>query len=243
MRMSHPVCIIGAMDEEISEFLAHGIISRKSQRKCFCVYEASLFDYPVIIIKCGVGKVFASLITQYAIGEYQPSAVISTGVAGSLSEKLSIGDVVVSSDCVHHDMDARALGFERGRIPYTEARFFAADKNLAKSALSADLESRDHKIVSGRILTGDQFISGVRGENHRYLTEELKGMAVDMETAAIGQVCFVNEIPFVSVRTISDNADHEAHIDFNKFLPIVASNSFHIVKHVLRDASIPFLNR
>ncbi len=144
-----------------------------------------------------------------------------------------IGDVVVSADCVQHDMDARALGFERGRIPYTDSKFFKADEGLAAMALSARLESRENKVVAGRILTGDQFISGIRGESHDFLTTELGGDAIDMESAAIAQVCSVNETPFVSVRTISDYADSTAHVDFNTFLPIVASNSFQIVKQIL----------
>jgi 5'-methylthioadenosine/S-adenosylhomocysteine nucleosidase len=118
--MNRPVvCIIGAMDEEMREFLSHANISKVVQRRTFSVHEGSLLDVPVVMVKCGVGKVFASLITQSVIGEYHPSAVISTGVAGSLSENLRIGDVVVSQDCVQHDMDARAIGFERGRIPKT----------------------------------------------------------------------------------------------------------------------------
>jgi adenosylhomocysteine nucleosidase len=229
-----PVCIIGAIEEEIAEFLAHARVSRIAPRGFFSVHEAALFGAPVVIVRCGVGKVFAALIAQYLIGEYRPAAVVSTGVAGALSGRLGIGDVVVGADCAHHDMDARGLGFERGRIPYTDLRFFPADKDLAARALAAHLESRGHNIVSGRILTGDQFISGVRGENHRVLTEELGGDAVDMESAAIAQVCHVNETPFVSVRTISDYADHSAHVDFRQFLPVVASNSFHIVKRVLR---------
>ena len=232
--MAGPVCIIGAMDEEITEFLSHAKGSKVVQRKSIQLHEASLFDVPVIVVKCGVGKVFAALITQLVIDEYHPSAIISTGVAGALSSVLAIGDVVVSSDCAQHDMDVRALGFERGHIPFTDLRFFQADEKLAGLALSADLESREHKIVSGRILTGDQFISADHWESHRYLKDELKGDACDMETAAIAQVCTVNEVPFVSIRTISDHADHSAHIDFNKFLPVVASNSFHIVKQVLK---------
>ena len=237
--MSHPgICIIGAMDEEISGFLSQSRISKTIQRKSFLIHEAVLFGFPVTIVKCGVGKVFASLITQHILDAYHPSAVISTGVAGSLSADLRIGDVVVSRDCAHHDMDAMALGFERGRIPYTDLRFLAADENLCRLALSASLDPSGNKIVSGRILTGDQFISGVRGERHRFLTEELEGDAIDMESAAIAQVCFVNETPFVSIRTISDYADGSAHVDFNEFLPIVAGNSFKIVGHILRESSI-----
>ena len=226
------ICIIGAMDEEIQEFLFHAKVSKTVEWKMFRIYEATLFNVPVVVMKCGVGKVFASLITQHVIDEYCPSCVISTGVAGALSKTLRIGDVVVSRDSAQHDMDARALGFARGNIPYTDLRFFKADEKLGALALSADLES-EHKIVPGRILSGDQFISVDHVESHRFLTEEFVGDAVDMETAAIAQVCLINETPFVSVRTISDYADHSAHIDFTKFLPVIASNSFHIIRKML----------
>jgi adenosylhomocysteine nucleosidase len=234
---SSGICIVGAMDEEIEGFLSHGRILKTHEHAFFCVYEASLFDLPVTIVKCGVGKVFAALITQHVIDTFRPRAVVSTGVAGAVSKNLRIGDVIVSQDCVQHDMDVRALGFERGRIPFTDFRFFPADENLRRLALSATLESPDHTVVSGRILTGDQFMSGIGEESYRFLTQELKGDAVDMESAAIAQVCFINEIPFVSVRTISDYANSTAHIDFNAFLPVIVHNSFRIVKQILLSHS------
>lgn len=231
--------IIGAMVEEVEEFLAHAAVDRVVDRGAFHVHEAVLCGVPVAIIKCGVGKVFAAMITQHVIDAYSPAAVISTGVAGGLSKNLSIGDVVVSRDCVHHDLDTRALGFPRGHIPYTDLRFFTADEDLVRLALSADLENRRHKAVAGRIVTGDQFIYGDRAATHGYLTEELEGDAVDMESAAIAQVCRVNGTPFVSVRTLSDMADGSAHVDYVQFLPEVANNSFHIVKAVLEGVRAP----
>jgi adenosylhomocysteine nucleosidase len=227
------IAVIGAMKEEVAEFLAHATVTRVVDRGAFHVHEALLCGKPVVIIRCGVGKVFAAMITQHVIDAYAPAAVVSTGVAGGLSKDLAIGDVVVSRDCIHHDLDTSALGFPRGRIPYTDLRFFAADETLAALALSADLESRSHRVVPGRIVTGDQFIHGDRATTHPYLTDELQGDAVDMESAAIAQVCTVNKTPFVSVRTLSDMADGSAGVDYEKFLPEVASNSFHIVKAVL----------
>jgi adenosylhomocysteine nucleosidase len=224
--------IIGAMDEEVAEFLAHARVDRVVEKPHFKVHEGVLFGSTVAIVKCGVGKVFASLITQYLIDRYAPEAVISTGVAGGLASRLAIGDVVASRDCIQHDMDVRALGFDRGHIPYSELRIFWGDETLLKRALRAKLES-GHKVSSGRILTGDQFISGERHETHGHLTTELQGDAVDMESAAIAQVCFVNEVRFLSVRTISDKADGTAHVDFNTFLPEVAKNSFDVVRGIL----------
>src|SRR5690606_76459 len=152
--------IIGAMVEEVEEFLAHARVTRVVDRGAFHIHEAVMCDVPVAIIKCGVGKVFAAMITQHVIDTYAPASVISTGVAGGLSPALSIGDVVVSRDCLHHDLDTSALGFPRGRIPYTDYRFFAGDDTLVRLAVAADLGDRTHKLVAGRILTGDQFIHG-----------------------------------------------------------------------------------
>jgi 5'-methylthioadenosine/S-adenosylhomocysteine nucleosidase len=224
--------IIGAMEEEVAEFLAHAKVTRVTERPHFKVHEGMLFGAPVAIVKCGVGKVFAALITQHLIDRYAPSAVISTGVAGGLSPNLSIGDVVASRDCIQHDMDVAALGFARGHIPFSDLRVFWGDEALLKRALRAKLES-GHRVSSGRILTGDQFIAGARHETHGHLTAELQGDAVDMESAAIAQVCFVNEVPFLSVRTISDKADGTAHVDFNAFLPEVVRNSFAVVRGIL----------
>jgi adenosylhomocysteine nucleosidase len=224
--------IIGAMEEEVAEFLAHARVTRVVERPHFKVHEATLFGAPVVIVKCGVGKVFAALITQYLADHYPLSAVISTGVAGGLAANLSIGDVVVSRDCIHHDMDVRALGFVRGHIPFTDFRIFWGDEALLSRALAAKLES-GHRVAAGRILTGDQFISGARHETHGHLTEELEGDAVDMESAAIAQVCFINAVPFVSVRTLSDKADGTAHVDFNAFLPEIVRNSFAVVRSVI----------
>ncbi len=231
-RSARPVAIIGAMEEEVAEFLAHAEDVRATERGTFRIHEGMLFGKPVVIVKCGVGKVFAAMVAQHAIDRHDPSAVISTGVAGGLSPDFGIGDVVVSRDCAHHDMDARALGFALGHIPYSDLRFFVTDAGLADRALGARLAT-GHKVAAGRILTGDQFISGDRHSTHGHLTGELEGDAVDMETAAIAQVCNAHGVPFLSVRTISDKADGSAHVDFNAFLPQVAKNSFDVVRGVL----------
>jgi adenosylhomocysteine nucleosidase len=224
--------IIGAMEEEVAAFLAAAEGVRATEGGAFRIHEGTLSGAPVIIVKCGVGKVFAAMVAQHVIDRYAPSAMISTGVAGGLSPRLDIGDVVVSRDCAHHDMDARAMGFALGHIPYSDLRFFQTDAALARKALGVRLAS-GHKVVSGRILTGDQFIAGARDETHGHLTQELEGDAVDMETAAIAQVCGAHGVPFLSVRTISDKADGTAHVDFPAFLPEVARNSFDVVRGIL----------
>jgi 5'-methylthioadenosine/S-adenosylhomocysteine nucleosidase len=184
-----------------------------------------------ILVKSGIGKVFSALVSQHLIDAYSPSAMIFTGVAGALNPAYEIGDVVVSRDCIQHDVDGLALGFSRGNILYTDLKVFAADAALAAAALSATADG--HKIHSGRILTGDQFMTRDEINHHRYLMDELHGDAVEMEGGAMAQVCAVNGLPYVVVRTISDRADGDAVHDFNRFLPVVARNSYAIVRHIL----------
>ena len=225
------VGILGAMDAEISEFLSHAEKLEHTGWRGFDFHRLRLRGREVILVKCGIGKVFSALVSQHLIDTYLPSALIFTGVAGALNPDYAIGDVVVSRDCIQHDVDGRAMGFARGNLLFTDLKVFAADAGLLASALSARTEG--HKIHSGRILTGDQFLTRDEINHHRYLIEELNGDAVEMEGGAMAQVCAVNGLPFVVIRTISDRADGDAVHDFNRFLPVIARNSFAIVDHIL----------
>jgi len=225
--------IIGAMDSEVERYLKEATINQTIQWDIFTLYEAQLFGKDVVIVKSGVGKVFASMLCERLIDEYKIKAILFTGVAGALAKDLNIGDVVISSDCIQYDMDVEALGFSRGTIPYTKYRNFVSDPNLRKLAMTAKLER--NQIFEGRILTGDQFLTKKETDQFTYLIQELKGYAVEMEGAAVAQVCTLNKTPFLIVRTISDKADGTALEDFTKFLPIVAQNSFVIVKTILQN--------
>ncbi len=224
--------IIGALDAEIDEYVMHLKNPVKRTWKEFIVYEGILFNKNVIVAKSGVGKVFAALTTQRLIDAYQPKCVIFSGVAGALNVTYDIGDVVIAEDCIQHDLDATGLGFPRGTIPYTDYRYFQSDEKLVDIALSANIP---HTIYKGRILTGDQFLTKKEINDYKYLSEELKGDVIEMEGAAVGLVCTLNEIPFVIIRTIADKANEEASLNFKNFLPEVAANSFHIVHHILNE--------
>ncbi|MBI2668894.1 5'-methylthioadenosine/adenosylhomocysteine nucleosidase [Candidatus Woesearchaeota archaeon] len=223
--------IIGAMDDEIKMYVKHLTKVIEIKYKTLTFYSGRLQGKDVVVVKSGVGKVFAAMICQYLINRFKIEMVLFTGVGGSLNKDLEIGDVVVSEDSVHHDFDAMALGFPRGNISYTHYRFFKAEKKLMELALKAKLDK--NKIISGRILTGDQFLTHKEKQEQAYLTEELKGDCVEMEGAAVAQVCVINEIPHLIVRTVSDKADGTAVEDYNKFFPIVAHNSFKIVEFVV----------
>ncbi|HIG93923.1 TPA: 5'-methylthioadenosine/adenosylhomocysteine nucleosidase [Candidatus Woesearchaeota archaeon] len=228
--------IIGAMDEEIVMYKEHLVDRKEVTYKTLMFYTGKLQGKEVIVVKSGVGKVFAAMTCQYLIDRFNVNIVLFTGVGGSLNPILNIGDVVVSRDSAHHDFNATALGFPRGNISYTQYRFFKADTKLVELALKTKIGK--HKIIAGRILTGDQFLTHKEKQEYRYLTEELKGDCVEMEGAAVAQVCVINEIPHLIVRTVSDKADGTAVQDYNQFFPIVANNSFKIVEFVVSHLKI-----
>ncbi|MDR1932793.1 MAG: 5'-methylthioadenosine/adenosylhomocysteine nucleosidase [Spirochaetales bacterium] len=226
------IAIVGALDGEIAEFLA--VLENKKEEKWtdFTFYMGKIEDKDVIVTKCGVGKVMAALVAQRLIDTCKPEAFIFTGLAGGLSANLEIGDTLVAEDCMQHDMNAISLGFKRGEIPYSPYRILPCDRALVDLAMQYVPEAG--KVVKGRILTGDQFITNRSLKSLQYLYDDLAGDAVEMEGAAIGLVATVNKIPFLLVRIISDRADTYAHIDFQSFLPKASRNSLQFIRHILR---------
>jgi adenosylhomocysteine nucleosidase len=223
--------LIGAMEAEVAEVLRHALILREDVWSRFTLYHVSLFGRRCVVVRCGVGKVFAAMVAQHLIDAFQPRHMVFTGVAGCLNPAFEIGDVVISRDLMQHDVNGQPLGFPRGQLLYTDLQVFSADANLIHSAMQAQLEGPNLHL--GRILTGDQFMSRESLEAHAYLTAEMAGDAVEMEGAAMAQVCHLHAVPFLVVRTLSDRADGEAVKDFTAFLPIVARNSYAVLRAIL----------
>ena len=191
-------------------------------------YEGTLRGKDVVIVQCGIGKVNAGICVQILADLFQVDAVINTGVAGSLRAEINIGDIVVSTDACEHDMDVTALGYKQGIIPQMKESFFKADRQLVEAAIEVCREvNPDINVYEGRVLSGDQFISGEEIKNK--LIDLFDGFCTEMEGAAIAHAAFLNEIPYVVIRAISDKADGSAHMDYPEFERAAAAHSVKLV--------------
>jgi adenosylhomocysteine nucleosidase len=227
------IALIGAMNEEIELLIKH-MEQVKESAKAGVIYREGLFlGKQVVVCKSGVGKVNAAVTTQILIDQFEVEAVIFTGVAGALDPELNIGDIVVSSECMQHDMDVTALGFPRGVIPYEEISIFTADAGLVKLAAASSNKLFQGRIKLGRVLSGDQFIAD--REVVRQLHTELAGTCTEMEGSAVAQVCSMNQIPYVVIRSMSDKADGSAHVNFTEFTKQASENSYKIVEDMIRQ--------
>lgn len=225
--------IIGAMPEEI-ELLVAGMERTTARTKAGIPFmEGTFKGKSVVVCKSGVGKVNAAVTTQILIDSFGVEAVIFTGVAGALDPGLEVGDLVVSEDCVQHDVDASALGYPKGTIPYQDTSVFPADSGLKRLAYETGERLFPGRVKLGRVLSGDQFIADkalVEG-----LRTGLSGVCTEMEGAAVAHVCHMNGIPFVVIRSMSDKADGSADVSFAEFTVLAARHSFSIVEAMVES--------
>lgn len=218
--------LIGAMDEEIEWLLTGMEQSEEIIRAGIRYVKGSFQGKSVVVCKSGVGKVNAAVTTQIMIDQLGVSKVLFTGVAGAVHPDLSIGDIVISTECIQHDFDVSALGFSRGVIPYQEVSAFPANKDLIALAEQACREVANGNYILGKVLSGDQFIAN--RDTVAWLHNEMEGACVEMEGASVAQVCYMNNVPFVIIRSMSDKADGSAHVNFTEFT-IEASKRSHAI--------------
>jgi len=223
--------IIGAMDEELQPLLKELILCRKEIKAKMEFNFGKLYGKDIVIVRSGIGKVNAAICTQILIDDFMVDKIINVGIAGGVGEKVSPGDVVIASDLVQHDMDTSAFGDRIGQIPRLEIFDFKCDKSLIDMATSSCKNMEGNNWFLGRIVTGDQFIADL--EKIKWISKEFDAMACEMEGGSIAQVCYLNDIPFVVIRSISDNAENNAHMDYEKFKFVAVSNSTKILKNML----------
>ncbi|OAS13548.1 5'-methylthioadenosine/adenosylhomocysteine nucleosidase [Paenibacillus oryzisoli] len=227
------IALIGAMNEEIELLVSHMTDINETVKAGITFREGTYFGKDVVVCRTGVGKVNAAVTTQILIDQFGVEAVIFTGVAGALDPELQIGDLVISTECVQHDMDVTALGFPRGVIPYADNSVYTANPKLVALAVASGEKLFAGKVKQGRVLSGDQFIAS--REVVASLYHELNGVCVEMEGSSVAQVCAMNGVPYVVLRSMSDKADGSAHVNFAEFTVIASENSYKMVEDMVKS--------
>lgn len=225
--------IIGAMDLE-TELLKNRMtdIEVKEVAGLF-FFKGKLMGKQVIVVTCGIGKTNSALCTQILISEFKVSRVINTGVSGAIHDDLNVGDLVISTDCMHHDFDCTGFGYDYGIIPRMNTSVFEADATLIDLAYEASKAVvSGQKVMKGRIVSGDQFVSSM--EKKTFIENTFKALTTEMESASIAHVCALNRIPYVIIRGMSDKADGSAHVNFDEFAKEAADRSSQIVMAMLQ---------
>ncbi|GIQ68314.1 5'-methylthioadenosine/S-adenosylhomocysteine nucleosidase [Xylanibacillus composti] len=230
--MNGNVGIIGAMKEEIELLRQAMQLDRVIEHAGITFLQGKLHDRDVIVCQSGVGKVNAAVCTQLLIDRFHVQAILFTGVAGALDPSMDIGDIVISRDCMQHDMDASPLGFAKGEIPYAPRSVFAADARLIEIAEQVGQARFPGRMRVGRVLSGDQFIAdrAVVEKLHR----DMGGSCTEMEGAAVAQVCDMNDIPFLIIRSMSDKADGSADVNFAEFTVEASRRSFNMIDGIVQ---------
>ena len=221
--------IIGAMELEVEELKAEMTVSSIFTRAGMEFYEGRLNGANVVVVRSGIGKVNAALCVQILVDVFQVSHIINTGVAGSLNADLDIGDILISKDAVHHDMDVTIFGYQLGEVPQMGIREFPADERLAALAESSCRKvNPEINVRLGHVVSGDQFISSK--EVKERLINLFHGDCAEMEGASIAHSAYLNKVPFVIIRAISDKADDSAEMDYPTFERAAAKHSARLVK-------------
>lgn len=226
--------IIGAMELEVETLKSEMSVSKIVKKANMDFYEGTLNGANVVIVRSGIGKVNASLCTQILVDIFNVTHIINTGVAGSLNAKLDIGDILVSKDALHHDVDVTIFGYKLGEVPQLGLREFPADEHLVTLALEACRKvNPDIHAIPGRVVSGDQFIS--ENEIKEKLIQEFHGDCAEMEGASIAHGAYLNHVPFVIIRAISDKADNSAEMDYPTFEAAAAKHSAALVRELVKN--------
>ena len=224
--------IIGAMEVEVATLKSQMNIKNVVTKASMEFNEGTIGNTEVVIVRSGVAKVNAGICVQILVDMFNVTHVINTGVAGSLDAKINIGDIVLSTDACYHDVDATVFGYKKGEVPQLGIHAFPADASLREAAKAAIKKAApDLGVFEGRVCSGDQFVSSP--DVKKAIIDEQGGMCTEMEGAAIAQACYLNKIPFVIIRAISDKADGSDIVDYPVFEEKAAHDCAALVKEMI----------
>lgn len=224
--------IIGAMEQEVAQLKEAMEVKERVEQAAMVFFCGKLCGKEVVIVQSGIGKVNAGICAQILVDKFHVDMLINTGVAGALDARLNIGDMVISTDAVQHDMDVTRLGYKEGQIPGVDVLAFPADELLTQKAAEANEEANpDIATFTGRVASGDQFIAE-NGVKERIISR-FGAMCTEMEGAAIAQTAYLNHISYVIIRAISDKADNSADMDYPTFEKQAIAHSVRLVQNLL----------
>ena len=224
--------IIGAMEEEVAALKEAMEIEEVKEIASMKFCKGKLCGKDAVVVRSGVGKVNAAICAQILAGQFGVDALINTGIAGSLDARIDIGDMVISTDAIHHDMDASAFGDPVGQVPRMDTFTFPADERIAKLAKEVNEEvNPEIKTFLGRVATGDQFVASKEVKDR--IVGNFQALCTEMEGAGIAHAAYLNKIPYVIIRAISDKADNSAQMDYPTFEKLAIAHSVKLVKNLL----------
>ena len=226
--------IIGAMDEEVEQIKTIMQDVEVTTKASMNFFKGTISGKEVVVVRSGIGKVNAGMCAQILVDLFNVDAIINTGIAGSLNANIDIGDIVLSTDTLQHDMDATGFGYELGVIPRMETSIFEASKELRDLAKRCcEKVNPEISVFEGRVVSGDQFISDKAKKE--FLIEQFQGYCTEMEGAAIAQAAYLNQVPFLIIRAISDKADDSATEDYPTFEAKAIAHSVNLMRAMVEE--------
>jgi adenosylhomocysteine nucleosidase len=225
--------IIGAMDEEVDLLRSKMADIEEINLAGSEFYNGKIDNQEVVLLKSGIGKVNAAMGTALLIEKFHPDVIINTGSAGGFHKELNVGDVVISTEVRHHDVDVTIFGYEYGQVPRMPA-YFSPDDNLVSVAEKSAEKINEIQVVKGLIASGDSFMNDP--ERVELIRSKMPDLyAAEMEAAAIAQVAHQFEVPFVIIRSLSDIAGKDSNVSFDQFLETAAKNSAELILLMLEE--------
>ncbi|HPW99107.1 MAG TPA: 5'-methylthioadenosine/adenosylhomocysteine nucleosidase [Sedimentibacter sp.] len=224
--------IIGAMGIEVEDLINSMDLIKKETISGIDFFEGKLQNKNAVLAICGIGKVHAAVCTQTMILKYAPDAIINIGVAGCLSPELDFADIVISDSVVQHDFDVTPFGVPVGLISGIDLIKIPCSDRLVKKLVKAAEILEDTNIAVGTVASGDQFVGSK--EKKDYIVNNFDALCTEMEGAAIGHVCYMNNVDFCIVRAMSDKADSTANMDFDIFVKNAIDKTIKLINSFLK---------
>lgn len=226
--------IIGAMEVEVEKLREMMAEPQVQTVAGMTFYQGTIKGKDVVVVRSGIGKVNAGLCSQILVDRYHVDGIVNTGIAGSLKNEVNVGDIVLSTSAVQHDMDATGFGYPVGEIPQMGIKEFPADRHLLELAQKCCMRANpDIQTFPGRVASGDQFINSREKKN--WIRDTFDAYCTEMEGAAVAQAAYLNHVPYLIVRAISDKADDSANVDYNEFETKAVEHSVRLMAAMLEE--------